>query len=166
MSALETAAERGYPRVVSFSQPAAGAGATLTAPGAFLWEFVTCRFTFTTSATVANREVLFGVDDGITSFYQRASGYAQAASLTWFYRYGVDLGVDSRSAVNGDVLSLSLPRFYLLPGWRILLTVTNIQAGDQIFTPSLLVLQRPNVREDVSALTLADTRMAADLFDS
>lgn len=87
------------------------------------------RFSLTTSATVANREVTLVIDDGAAIFAQIPSNFTQAASLSETYCFA--LGTQS---VKGSVTTLALsplPDCLLSGGYRIRTLTTAIQATDQ-----------------------------------
>jgi hypothetical protein len=125
-------------RSIAGSAPAAGANISETVPTGARWRVLACRFTLVTSATVANRVVGIDLDDGTTSFYSMAARNLQAASQTFTYTVGTGFAYDISAPDNR--FGIPIPDGVELgAGYRFRTTVFNIQAGDQLSAPQLLV---------------------------
>jgi len=110
----------------------AGEDWVLTVPAKTHWKFIGARGVFTTSATVATRQVQFGLDDGVTTFYSIWSTGSQAASLTHVYNLaGIGSNFTITPAAGAIQDYVTIPSgTRLTAGWRIRPITTAIQAGD------------------------------------
>lgn len=111
-------------RVLLSADPAAGAELTYTAP--FDMIIHSLRFTFVTSATVANRFPSLVADDGTNQFFRFRDAGARTAGAT--YEYCFSEGNFSNSIDAGFPLPAQGLR--LRKGDRLRSVTTNIDAGD------------------------------------
>ncbi len=124
-------------RVVTGTDPAAGAQISETVPVGKRWRVMALSAVLTTDATVGNRQVSFLFDDGANVFFgadvvgNQTAGYAQ--------RY--NLGDGLTDAVSGAEISRkALPTQMWLPaGSRIRTSVAGFQAGDNWAAPFILI---------------------------
>lgn len=142
VSNLAAAAATASPAVQAPANPAAGADITYTVPAGVTQQLQTVEFTLTTSATVANRQIILIIDDGTHELWRIIVPVTQAASLTYVYAFG---GTTNDAAVrtvgaNNEVLS-ELPAITLAAGYRIRTSTVNLQAGDQFSAIAIGVLQ-------------------------
>lgn len=117
-------------RVVALPDPPAGADPDpRTVPGEAVWLPLALAGRLVTSATVASRRPRVQLEDadGVPLF-AGANPLAQAASLT--VRWSWARGVVETQTVQ-DAVSLPLPPLPLLPGSRIRLVTSALQATDR-----------------------------------
>jgi len=138
LSPLELSTEGpGVLRSVTGTDPAANVEITETVPTNARWLLHAIRFTLTTDATVANREVSLTFDDGALVFARVPSRVTHAASLAIAYSAYRDAALE---AVAQDTeRSIRLPWLMLQGGHRVSTVTTNRQAGDNFSAPQLLV---------------------------
>lgn len=132
--------EGGTLKIVTGSDPGAGAESTVTVPAGKAWEVLSYKITLVTDATVANRRNRLILDDGATEFARFFSLLVQPASLTWTHTFA------KHGAMNGgaaDALANinPFPDVILGPGYRIITSTVAIQAGDNYGVPALLVVE-------------------------
>jgi hypothetical protein len=129
-------------KVVTGTDPAAGQEWLVTVPNGKVWRVLAVLVELLTDATVANRAPRLQIDDGNTAnrFAVIPSSGLQTASLLnryeWFSGVGSGwTGSDSASRFA------PLPDILLPPGYRLLSTTTNLQAGDNWSAPVLYVAE-------------------------
>lgn len=123
---------------VSVTTPGAGADWSQTVPTNARWLLHSARGTFTTSATVANRQPFL---QGLTPLvsYESPTTLTQAASLTftWLWAPGIPTIGQIDQTVR-QVQALFFPGYFA--GGQVIQTTTfNIQAADQWSVVRLLV---------------------------
>lgn len=123
-------------KVVSGSDPAAGAEVSDTVPAGKAWRVISVLVALVTSATVATRRTHLVIDDGTTTFYRRGSNATQAASLTQNYLF---CGEGPEASARGTFVADPLPQIDLPAGARIKTVTENIQAGDDYGAPQYYV---------------------------
>lgn len=124
------------PVVQDPSSPAAGAGIDITVPPNESWRLRAMRFILTTDANAADRLVRMLFDNGTVAFFGVSGVAVQAASLVRAYNFGAELGYEKNDAVVDFIQGL--PTMFFDPGWRIRITVNNLQVGDQISSIGLV----------------------------
>lgn len=143
--ATDTAGTKAPGPLAITQEPAAGTEVIFTVPAGTWWDLETLIFTLVTSGTVANRRPHILIDDGAGNVLWNWTVAAdQTAGTTVIYSGAV--GVTEYSGptgVRGGVLAYPLPRIVLAPGWRILTSTTNIQAGDDYSAVVLGVATKP-----------------------
>lgn len=129
------------PQVVTGADPAAGTEISVTVPDGEVWELLSIRFQFITSAVANNRRVLLSLTDGTDEFSFTAAPGTQAQSKTFEYSFtsygaNVDGGAD-------DVISAPLgSRPPVLRAGDVIRTVTKRKdAGDNFSAPVLYVVK-------------------------
>lgn len=127
----------GVLRSITGTDPAAGVEISETVPAGARWRLLSLHTHLVTSATVANREVVFVFDDGATGYAEVPAGASQAATLT--RQYSLTRGVQRFAVATSDVLSVPAPDILLPAGHRIRTATANLQAGDDFTAPQLLV---------------------------
>ena len=133
----------GAVRVISVSDPAAGAEWTHTVPAGVRWRFNSLHCRFVTSGTAATRRSHVEITDGTDRLMIAPPGRTQAASLTHSYVAPHNfVTVDATTGVNPYGIVFGL---ILLAGWDIFSVTTNIQAGDQYSLIRLVVEEFPEV---------------------
>lgn len=117
-------------RALALADPAAGAVWEIKATGAATLRIVSLVARLTTSAVAANRQVTLIADDSERVWYAQPASAVQVAATTT--DYAAHTGATPAGAAGG-VLTLPLPTagLLLLPGHRLRVTVTAIDAGDQ-----------------------------------
>lgn len=123
---------RGYVDHVAPAQPAAGANLTIPLDPTFLFRPLSVRFSVTTDANVANRfPTVDYCDPEGTVWVRNAAGLVLTASTTGqVFDFNAQRTV-AEWAANTDVLA-PLSDFFIPGGWQLRITLSNIQAGDQI----------------------------------
>jgi hypothetical protein len=132
-----TIAGVGRLRVVSGSDPAAGAEISETVPTGARWRLLSWRASLVTDATVANRVMSLLIDDGSLTLWQSATPTAHTASLSVSYIFG--LGATSANQQGVMLLSTPAAPLVLPAGYRIRTTTSNLQAGDNWGSPVMFV---------------------------
>lgn len=117
-------------RVLAPADPAAGIDWTLPATGAATWRIVSFVARLVTSAVVANRQVTLLADDGERVWFATSAASVQTASQTTDYAGHTNSG---RGGATPGVLTLSIPSagLLLLPGYRLRVSTSGLDAGDQ-----------------------------------
>ena len=110
------------------ADPAAGVELTVTVPASTVWELQGFRAIFTTSATVATREVSLQLDDGTNTFYKAVASGTQTASLARGYNF-TDSGSSYQSTGGGNFM-VGIGRPMIGAGYRLSTSVSNLQATD------------------------------------
>lgn len=127
----------GIIRVITGTDPAAGAEISETVPTGARWRLFSVRTTFVTDATVANRLETLTLDDGTTIFFRSGTFTNHAASLTWAITWASGVVEDGTNALAN---TQAIPREVLLSaGYRINTSTINLQAGDNWGAPILHV---------------------------
>lgn len=117
-------------RVVNTTQPAAGANSTETVPAKCRWRCGVWRASLVTDANVANRNLLFQVDDGATTLNNIQPNLTQTAGQA--VSYDLFAAAPDRSAVVNSTLHTPMVDAIAHAGWRFKTNVNNIQVGDQL----------------------------------
>jgi len=124
-------------RSITGTDPAAGVEVSETVPANARWRLLGVDVALVTDATVANREVVLVLDDGVLPLAEIASGTAQAASLT--RRYSFAVGVQRGAGAVSTIINAPIPDGFLMGGHRIRTQTTGIVAGDNFGAPQLWV---------------------------
>ena len=117
--------------VLAAPQPSVGSGFTVTVPESEYQTLLAVTFRIVTSAVVATRYPHVAVTDGSgIALIDVAAGYGVTASSTADYCFAYGLAEwDTASTSNA---SGPIPAFPLREGDSIVLSVANIDAGDQV----------------------------------
>jgi hypothetical protein len=116
---------------VPVANPAAGAGFTYTVGGNYWERIAAVSFTIVTDGNAANRQVLLAFKDGSgANIASTASGGTQAATLTRLYSFVPNQG--TAPALIGTTFLAPLPVLFLQPGFTMVMSITSVQAGDQV----------------------------------
>jgi len=127
----EFAHGRAFSEVVAVTNPAAGAGFTYTVGSAYWERIAAVSFTLVSDGNAANRQVLLAFKDGSgANIASTASGGTQAASLTRLYSFVPNQG--TAPALIGTTFLAPLPVLFLQPGFSMVVSITSVQAGDQL----------------------------------
>ncbi len=118
------------------ADPAAGQEILVTVPADEIWEVYGIVFTLVTDATVATRTPILIINDGAEEFYRQADGTGITASLTVKEEAARFFG--TKPADLATVHFLALPELFLGPGFKIITSTTNIQAGDNYGAPIVI----------------------------
>lgn len=124
-------------RSITGTDPAAGVEIAETVPTGARWKLLTMQFTLVTDATVANRNVSVGFDDGATLYGQYNNNVNTTAGLAHVHSAGAAIGF---STTSGSERHISTPvDMVQLAAHRIRTITANLQAGDNYGAPQLLV---------------------------
>jgi FtsP/CotA-like multicopper oxidase with cupredoxin domain len=152
MQGIEPRLERPYPVgyglpiIEPQTAPAAGANFSLTLPGGFIGRLLSAVFTFTSDATAANRSLRLEYDDGNGAVFAGAgAGAVIPASQTTRWRFTPNRGAADWDSNN--FFYVPLPSLILMPGQKVQVNVTNIQATDAL-TAIVFTWQRFNKEHD------------------
>lgn len=118
---------------VRIPAPAAGANATRRIPGEYYERLETARFSLTASAAVANRFVSVDYLDGdnnVVARYQSAT--AVTAGQTIGFTFSTEIGSEQAGG-SGEQL-LPITEVVYPPGFKVRVTVANIDVADQLST--------------------------------
>lgn len=111
------------------TNPAAGAEMIVTVPASTRWGIISDIFALQTSATVANRNVEFLIDDGVNSYWRVTAPVTVPASTLQIFSvaaFNYPQGIVATDSV------LPMPaNLRLIAGHRLRTLTTNLQAGDQ-----------------------------------
>lgn len=129
-------------RVITGTDPAAGAEVSETVPTAALWRLHALRVSLVTDATVASRYPFLVYDDGTTEFHRSGAGALQAASLTTIQNWAIG---EARALLSTQAGNAPIPSGVWLAGGSRIRTVTaNLQAGDNYGAPVYIVEELQN----------------------
>lgn len=118
-------------QVVIGTAPGAGLNFTYPQDGRYIERIISCVFTLTTSATVANRYVtLEYADGGGNSFAVDAAAAVVTAGSTQRFAGSMSRGTSSVAA-STDVI-FGLTPVFLYTGWTLKILVASIAAGDTL----------------------------------
>lgn len=121
-----------YPLLYPGTTPAAGANFTWTTVNRTITELIAFRFTFTTDANVANRNITISLTNSGTTFLTLPCQNTITASLARAYNFYQGCPVYG-TLIQGTTEQNALPERLLLTGpCTLIITVANIQAGDQL----------------------------------
>ncbi len=137
-SALRSSLELpGHVRVVTGTNPAAGAEISETVPAGARWELLSMRWNVTTSAVAGSRIVTLFIDDGTTPYFYGEPANSNGASNSYDYTAS-PIGVTHDT--NGSYIPIPIPPgILMLEGHRIRTATANLDAGDNFGAPLLLV---------------------------
>lgn len=127
----------GVIKVVTGTDPAAGAEVTETVPTGARWRLWSMCTRLVTSGTAATRRAHYEVTSGGTRIFIGHPEKTQTASNTNDYIWGTNMSiVDATTNVNAVGM---IPQMPLLAGWVINTVTTAIQAGDNWGAPQMIV---------------------------
>lgn len=117
--------------LTTIAAPGTGAEWTHTVPTNCRQQPISLRWTLTTNATVANRQVIVIIDDGTNIFWSGTAPAVQAASLTHAYILSTAPRLDSIAPPVGAVQQhIPLPTgLEISENFRIRLATANFQTG-------------------------------------
>lgn len=116
---------------MAVANPAAGAGFTYTVGGNYWERLAAISFTLVTDANGATRQVLLAMKDGTgTNIASTAAGGTQITALTRLYSFVPNQG--TAPALIGTTFLAPLPVLFLQPGFSVVVSITNVQVGDQV----------------------------------
>jgi hypothetical protein len=113
----------------AIASPAAGAEWTTTVPANEVWELMSIRCQFVSSATAATRSVRFVTDDGTNIITRMGSDKSQTAGNTLLYN--AFRFVNPFTPADLSNYPIPLPWIFLAAGYRIYSATGAIQATDQ-----------------------------------
>lgn len=132
-----TIASPGNVRLVTGTDPAAGAEISEAVPTGARWRILSLFATLVSSADAANRIVALLIDDGATTYYRSESGETQVANQT---RHYVWANAQARHSAFNLQMALTAPgRMVLRAGHRIFTSTQSLQAADNWGPPQLLI---------------------------
>lgn len=127
----------GRHRVITGSDPAAGAEISETVPAGARWRLAIFNFGLQASAAAANRLPLLTIDDGASIVWQVGANVALTANLLGVYRTAIGAAA---SVIGTQHYTLPLPsHLMLLPGYRIRTVTTALDVGDNYTAPIYVV---------------------------
>lgn len=125
-------------RLISGTDPAAGAEISETVPTSARWRLLTIRYTLVTSAVAGTRRSNLVLDDGTTIFARHIAGVTQGVSTTLVYNWGVGLS-RLTAAVTGETMDPFIDYVQLRGAFRFRTDTTSLDAGDNYSAPDFLV---------------------------
>jgi len=128
---------RGNLRSIVGTDPAAGVEISETVPTGRRWRVQSVNFGLTTSAVVANRQVLFIIDDGVNSGFLVPAVSVQAASLLVGYCWTP--GAASISTTGGRSIGPLPSPCIMTAGMRFRTVTTNLDPGANYGPPVYVV---------------------------
>jgi len=130
---------------LQLANPAAGAEWSTSVPIHTRWQLLGIRAALATSSGASSRQVVFVIDDGVTTQIPIYSAQQQAAALS--YTYNAYPGAESgfiTAALGAHQVYLALsPLAFLTSGWRVRSSTANIQAVDQWSGVTLYFMRWP-----------------------
>ena len=127
----------GLIRVISGTDPAAGAEITEAVPTNARWRLLIVYASLVTDATVISRYVGWLLDDGAATFWYRNYDLVQDASKTEPYNLSQ---AQNFVAALGSGSNMPIPIGLLMyQGWRVKTQTNNLQAGDDWGLPKIVV---------------------------
>lgn len=137
-STMAGALERpGAFRVVTGSNPAAGAETLETVPTGARWRLLTWRTTLLADATVANRVPVLHIDDGSLTIWNTAASSAQTAGTSISHTFGLPGTSSNQQGLS--MLSTPMVPPIMRAGFRIRTQTSSLQAGDDWGAPVMYV---------------------------
>lgn len=127
----------GLIRYIRGTDPAANVNFSETVPTNARWRLISLLVTLVTDANAANRFMQLTFDNTTSDMYQLPAPEAQIAGLTRLYAYGIGAHLNL-SPINTRY-SIPLPELILRGGDRVNSVVTNMQAGDDIALPEIMM---------------------------
>ena len=126
-----SAGEQGNLKIVSFPTTAAGSDLDEETPTNEVWRILAITLELTTSATVANRQLVFDVRPGGSAMYRFISNTVQTAGTTRTYRL-MPVGDGATYSLGEDII-VPIPNYIVVPEASSVRTaIVNLQAGDDI----------------------------------
>lgn len=123
---------RGYQKLIPSATPTVGTNFTHTVPGDAWERLIALAFTLTTDSNAANRIVTVAyADQSGHTFTADGSGVLVTASTTAQQFYGSNQRGTSEWQTPGPIF-FPLWGGFLQSGYKVTITVGNIQAGDQL----------------------------------
>jgi hypothetical protein len=121
-------------RIITGSDPAAGAEISETVPTGARWQLLALTASLVADANAANRIASLLFDDGASVYARMSAQFAQAANNSAVYTWGA--GLQFQGNVNADPKVSGLPIDHrLLAGHRLRTIVNSIQVGDNWGAP-------------------------------
>lgn len=153
-------------RTIPIAAPAVAVGWTFTPQNGRAWQVMSLYTSLVADANVADRRIRLALTDGTNTLWQITSGEDQVASATTGYTFAADWPTTNRN-FDSTLIATAIPTAILLPGWTLTLTITNVQAGDQLAATNVQVLEAfvgRTEHEYDKARALADRLIAAGEF--
>lgn len=149
-------------REVKVASPAAGAELAAVVPGGVIWELLSVRFTFVTSAVVGTRKTNLRVIDGdgvsVASFGNMFNSAAGATFQSFYVA-----GYGAVNVLSDNIAPLADPPFVLLPSWQLQTSTVALDPADQysaavltvrIWSESQIALNTKHIAQAVQSLTV------------
>ena len=130
----------GRPRLVTITNPAAGANFTQTVETNSIWVVQSLKFVLTTDANVATRVINITLSTPTLLMLTLGHQFTQAASLGVTYNLCWN-HPEVNASPGGQVNRYFPPRYFLNEGDIIASSITNIQATDAFTLIQLRVLE-------------------------
>jgi hypothetical protein len=130
-------ANQGKIKLITGTDPAAGAEIIETVPAGRRWRVLSVGATLVTNGTVANRRVQWVVDDGANEYFRVVVGSNQTASLT--IRYTLSAWTSGHTLRLSAMADGPFLGAYLPAGHRLRTITDTIDAGDNWGAPIMLV---------------------------
>ena len=130
----------GLIRILTGTNPAAGAEITETVPTNAKWRLKSVSFSLVADATVVNRTIGLALDDGATTYMLITAGAVQTAGQTKFYNY-ISGYPERETAFDGQayIRTPLPPNLDVFQGWRFRTATISLQAGDDLSAASFVV---------------------------
>lgn len=128
----------GLIRVLSGTNPAAGAEWLETVPTNARWRILDIFAKLTTDANVANRSAILRLDDGSSKIWDIVTAYVHAASTVINYHW-LPQSLKESTAIQSNIMVPLPPALYAFQGYRLGSQTTNFQAGDDWIAPEILI---------------------------
>ena len=127
----------GYIRSITGTDPAAGVQISETVPTGALWHPISVKFTIVCDATVVSRGIILAFTDGTNELMRSFTNTTVPAGTTLTATFS-DIGTVATGLSNANMGVFSDAT--LLPaGFQITTVINNLQAGDNLGAPQLLV---------------------------
>ena len=122
---------RGFLDIEYPANPAAGVNFSETVDGRYISRLVSATWLLTTSAVVANRTVTLDTQDGNGKLLNsRGAAVNVLAGSTQIF--SADIHRSGDAWISGGTVFFGLDEYYLEPGRKIIISVLNIDVGDQL----------------------------------
>jgi len=127
----------GHIRSITGTDPAAGSNISETVPTGALWRPISVKFTIVCDATVISRGIILVFTDGTNELFRTFTNSTVPAGTTLTASFA-DIGTVATGLSNANMGVFSSAT--LLPaGFTIATSINNLQAGDNLSAPQLLV---------------------------
>lgn len=127
-------------KVITGTDPGAGAEVSVTVPAGMAWDVLSMRVDLVSSAVAGSREPSLVLDDGTTEFARVPATIVVSASSTRRFTWTRVGGLQLSGALPTS-FAMPIPELPLLSGYRVRTVTIALDAGDNYGVPILYVAE-------------------------